>query len=131
MHAAVHGTMTYGCQLFRKSKFMQKCINYLVTSFDSIIIFNAQNSDVSLLCASHGLGGGCATFQTNSKVLQSILVSLFVCFLSVLVISPSPPSPPHFYKKKKKTKTKQSNHTDERTICWPYSLFEAIYGISF
>ena len=49
MHAAVHGSVTYGCQLVRKSKFMQKCVNYLVTSLDGIIIYNAQNSDVSLL----------------------------------------------------------------------------------
>ena len=35
-------------------------------SLDGIIIFNVQNSDVSLLCTRHGLGGGCVRFQMNS-----------------------------------------------------------------
>ena len=53
MHAAVHRSMTYGCQLVKQSKFMQKCINYLVMSLGGIIIF----SHLSPLRAPHGLGG--------------------------------------------------------------------------
>ena len=49
MHAAVHGSLTYGCQLVKKSKFMQKCINLIVGDV---------TGEVSLPRAPHWLGGG-------------------------------------------------------------------------
>ena len=44
MHVAVYDSVTYGCQLVKKSKFMQKCINYYVTSPDGIIMLRIQTS---------------------------------------------------------------------------------------
>ena len=65
------------------------------------------------------------TFQTNSKVLQSFLVSLFFLSVSLIAVSPSPLSPPS------PTKEKKAKAQMRGPYPGPYSLFEGIYGISF
>ena len=56
INAAFHGSVIYGCQLVKKSKFMQKCINYWVTSPDNIIALRIQTSLSPP--RPHGLGVG-------------------------------------------------------------------------
>ena len=44
MNIAVHGSVTYGYQLVKELKFMQKCKNYQVTSPDGIKMLGIQTS---------------------------------------------------------------------------------------
>ena len=53
MHAAVHGSVTYGCQRNRNLCKMHKLLGYVIGRH-----YNFRNSDVSLPRAPSGLGGG-------------------------------------------------------------------------
>ena len=131
MHAAVHCSMTYGCQLVKQPKFMQKCINYLVMSLDGIIIF----SHLSPLRPPPPPWVRTRVCNISDEQLSfAVFFSEFVFFFyqSVLVVSPSPPSPPPPTTKKKKRQKQNKAKTQMRgPYPGPYSLFEAIYGICF
>lgn len=107
----VHSSMTYGCRLVKQSKFMQKCINYLLMSLDSIRTLRIQTSHSP---APPWLKGGDVWhFRLTVKFCSLFLISEFF-FLSVSLSSNTFTSPPSL-----PAKNKQNKDTDERTTSWP------------
>ena len=58
VHTAVHGSMTYGCQIANKAKFTMYAKMHKLLGDVTRRHYNAQNSDSSVPHAPHGLGGG-------------------------------------------------------------------------